>query len=289
MNKRTKFLIASAAVFLSISLVFAADKAAPKYPPYPDIWGYDLYDEAAVESVSNQLYPYIRKNGDIAFTYSSEFHEDNLESYYKRTLLSFFSQTKDLIPSQIKEGVAKKYNLTNFDLLRNYVVYENENSVIETSCGVNYSIYTKDRIKYCILQKGMAKPNTSGAVIDTSKPIEKYSILGVGIDKDDTPFLYISVYIIIPLEDETFIGFNSVGETIVRFDKNLKTKFKSERKIKLKSGKELVGSFHMLPYERTEYFYNHVVKNYEGKFNQDINDQFLEFLYTEQQKNKLNQ
>ena len=47
-----------------------------KYPPYPDIWGYDLSDYPAVKEGHAAIMSYYTPDGDIIFSFTAEYSEE---------------------------------------------------------------------------------------------------------------------------------------------------------------------------------------------------------------------
>ena len=84
-----------------------------------------------------------------------------------------------------------------------------------------------------------------------------------------------------------FIAFDDDFHLLIRFDKDFKTEFKPVHTVKLDDTRELKSNFYVLPYAKVKYFFEHLAKGYTGEYTDDINRQFLDYLFEEEQKKNI--
>lgn len=89
------------------------------------------------------------------------------------------------------------------------------------------------------------------------------------------------------LKDDTFFAFDDDYYLFIRFDRDFKTKFNPKHRIKLDDQRELKSNFYILPYSKVLHFFDHIAKGYVGKYTDDINRQFLDFLFEEESKGNI--
>ncbi len=256
---------------------------APKFPPYPDIWGYDLMEDFN-QDINMRLSESLMKNGDYLLRYPSTKTPGNDKTDY--TFLFYFEQKKKAFKG-IEE--AMKY----FDTLG-----------FEPGEGIKPYIILKDKTK----DKKIIDINQNPAVLikyhqmnsmhenyirrlddfNSDKPSDyEVSPIGIATHCDAKQvcinWAYSMARRIIKLEDDTFFVFNPRYYLFLRFDRNFKTKFKPQHTVKLSGGRELKSNFYILPYAKVEYFFDHVATGYKGDYTEDINRQFLDYLYNEEQ------
>ena len=90
---------------------FSVMAAAPKtYPPYPDVWGYDLSTLPAMKYGSAGMRAYLMDDGDVWFLITESYKirpsmEDIEEhSNYKYLLIKFFKNEKK---TYLKKNILK--------------------------------------------------------------------------------------------------------------------------------------------------------------------------------------
>lgn len=291
---KNKILNMTIKVAMALTIIVSSTSFAdsPKYPPYPDVWGTDLYDYAEEDSASGIMSTELDQNGDYVFTtISKRTDEENEHAFFN---LSYFFSGKNIDIHGDKIGKYSDEKQLSYVWPRNYLGYDDElQTVIKFSCkNMVYGSNSKDgnlfgekndRIRLCAIRTGPSKPDWHGVLTEDGTKVKTYTFLGAHIKKDGKIKVYSIGDALIKLKDDSFLVYDSDEYLVIRFDKNLNTKFKPKRDIPLGDGRILKGNFFILPYEKTKYFYEHVVKNYTGELTQDIAKQWLEYLYKLQQ------
>lgn len=225
-----------AVFFLFSNISNAAEKFHNKrYPPYPEVWGYNLYvPDAEVGAV------YRVEDGDILFVLYTYNDRRNPKTGFvepfkeKCTLLKFFSEEKiELDPSECEKKIAHK------ELGQKVELPIQPNVPIRFSDGSSLQYVIEPEDKRCahleLTQKFLLKTSKTGEQ-------KKYSLfslfpnddVSMTFDKGEcpnsgnaSPILYQKLSFIganlIPLEDDTFIAYGP--RIIVRFNKEMNTKF----------------------------------------------------------------
>ncbi len=145
------------------------------------------------------------------------------------------------------------------------------------------------------LLKGI--PGDNGILTSYSKDVEVYSVIGAmpnifrGFDfpggwefPKNSEIVYRQLYYMatqfIKLKDETFLTFDSGRNLIIRFDKNLKTKFKPQHGI---SRTDIKRNFFVIPYSVIEGI-DEKVRQENEPWTQATHDRLLQY-FEEQEKN----
>ena len=99
-------------------------------------------------------------------------------------------------------------------------------------------------------------------------------------DRNGSPFYYQKLHLlneIIALKDDTFIVFENEGNLILRFDKDLKTKFKPITPVRIRDN-YIMRNFFVIDYSLIE----NLEKKYQAQsdsFYQNIHDDLLSYFH----------
>jgi hypothetical protein len=271
-----------------------------KYPPYPEIWGYDLLDNPMIPNGYENTYPLLADNGDIVFRLRKCIKNCNDFPYkheFTYLMLWFFEAKVDLVSDSVE--YMKKNKLVDYFELTSY-----RRKNILFSDGTQITSYEQHRGSLCqinrlyevVFLKG--KPDPGEELSIDTKNVEKFSIIGGNstisrhIDKEDGycerggpvggELNYLQLYPFmeyVQLNDDTF--FVRSNTLIVRLDRNFNTKFKPQHDIELIPGKVIKGNFFVLPYSKIEELDNKVAKNNDHG-TQGLHDELLLYLYRRQ-------
>jgi hypothetical protein len=269
-------------LILLFLLVFAAFSNAKesKYPPYPDVWGYDLivdFDQESIRLTANLMH-----NGDYLLRYPSIETHDN-DKTKGDTLLCFFAQKKIFFKElEAATKYANKLGL-KYGPVKPYIILRDQKVM-----DLNIKPYVI--IKY---NRTNSVHAFYARMTDRSFDTSDYEVSPIGIathcnaKHECTNWAFSLAKRIIKLKDDTFFLFNPDYYLFLRFDRNFKTKFKPQHTVKLGNNRELKSNFYVLPYSKVNHFFEHVATGYTGKYDEDINRQFLDYLYKEEQNGSL--
>lgn len=269
-------------VVLLLCLVPVLAGAKQSYPPYPEVWGYDIIDDA--NTASANVTPMSLSNGDYIFLY----HRLRLkvDKDVQGAIFHFF------------EGTKREFKTSNE--LNKYL--DSKGGVIPPEVTEYIKLKDKKIIDVAINNKAYLKYNNNHNKLHYSyiRRIDNfrdantdYKLSAIGItvfcesDNKCKNLAYFLAPSFIGLKDDTFIAFDDDYHLFIRFDKDFKTKFKSQHRIKLDQERELKSNFYVMPYSKIEYFFDHLVQRYAGEYNDDINRQFLDYLYEEESKGNI--
>ncbi|MFI4937260.1 MAG: hypothetical protein ACHQJ6_01970 [Candidatus Berkiellales bacterium] len=267
-------------------LAHAGEQALPSKssPPYPNVWGYDLSEYPAVKWGLAGKHAYRMEDGDIWFiiTYSyktvTSLKKRNTDfTDYKYILLKFFKGEQ----IELNEEEAKKLrsNLRDKKLITSEKVNFKNGSTLKT--------VFKSSPKLCFIpdfQLGyMLKTDVNG--LET-----KYSILGASTqvemisdmarcEHQGSPFLYQRLYLLyklIDLGDDTFIAFTDGSNLILRFNKNLETKFKPVTPVRTRDGNIILRNFFVIDYAIIEDLKSKNILK-DVPLSQTIHDELIEY------------
>lgn len=258
-------------IILNCSVCEGATKKKVKYPPYPDVWGYDILDDADTSARYSFTIAAL-KDGDYAIEYYSTPSKDNKD--VDTSVIHFFSGVKRHFATTKKN--LEYYHDEKFFDPRTQFVTLSDDKVVDSSSKLlgNYihSLYVRRTTN------------------DFKKENNEYELSPIGIaphcerEKGCVNKAYFLAPILFKLKDDTFFAFDPHYYLFIRFDRDFKTKFKSQRTVKLDGNRELKSNFYVLPYSKIAHFFEHVATGYTGKYTDDINRQFLDWLYEEEQR-----
>lgn len=256
--------------------------AKPSYPPYPDIWGYDLMEDFNQDSIG--LAAYYMNNGDYILHYPSTKTDDSDEMDY--TLLSFFERKKRVF-KRIEDAM-RYFDVLGFKpgpRIRPYIVLS-DGKIIDINNKPK--VFIKYKRMFSLHDTYIRRLDDFG--VDKPNDYE-VSPIGIATHCDDKQvcnnWAYSLARRIIKLKDDTFFIFDPHHYLFLRFDRDFKTKFKPQHTVDLGEGRKLKNNFYILPYAKIEHFFDNVAIGYVGEYNEDINNQFLDYLFEEEQKGNI--
>jgi hypothetical protein len=298
---RMRIKILSYLVVMLMPLVaFGYDVPQEKrFPPYPDVWGFDFNYFDVVRNDSNaRVNPltYLL-HGDVWYAFISQDVGDIYKDVY--TLYKFFEGTTDTISGKEYFEISGKSRNIRLDhkmemkekycgwFQESCMRFSNGETIGDVSFSSNCPVV--NRFYRDHLEVGNAKGEQlraySVVAIDEEElvyePTERWCDEGFDASQDET--ITTNLYImggVIPLEDDTFIiGGSSL---VIRFDQNLKTKFKG-RPVKLKDGRLFKNNFFVLPYEVVDQIEADVVySKTEPRTAQRFYNQVLDYIFQHQ-------
>jgi hypothetical protein len=253
-------------LFFTISCITQA-AIQKSYPPYPDVWGYDLSEFPAMKWGLAGVTPYAMDDGDIWFVVTYSYKKTNpMDSFapftdYKYVLIKFFKGEQSILNAQERE---KLFKITEGKKI--FLGYLHDND-IDFSDGSKLSIHQGSMTKRCFVPDFMRNYIVK---IDAQGKEKKYSILGAAtqvsihqsdvdcVAEENSPFFYQKLHTLtefIPLKDDTFIVLStSEPNIILRFDKDFKTKFKPATPVTI-HGSDIMRNFFVIDYALIEELY----------------------------------
>lgn len=290
-----KGILITLCYILWISPVIGAEK---KYPPYPEVWGYDLSEYQAVRDNDTLIDVYKMGNGDIWFKFRSEVKRKLLKNGMtkiveaKYTLLKFFAQERiELSEQAIEKLIAANQGIEIGHVWKEYktVTFNDGTSFLkEEKFGGRLCKFDNVRQIFLIKQdKGgkeigkfsilAARPKIE-EIEDSSSPDCEVTALKSPIYKQ----LYFLNGRFIKLEDDTFILFKDTLNLIVRFDKNLNTQFKPQVNYKTRNGKQLTTNLFVIPYSVIEAFEDQAFDEHSSSIAQSLQDKLIDYFINQQ-------
>ncbi|MDF3046894.1 MAG: hypothetical protein K0R73_12 [Candidatus Midichloriaceae bacterium] len=267
-----KLILLALLIAFSLCSQASAGKSKLKYPPYPDVWGYDITDDVDTSSVV-PLHIEKRLDGDYTIFYRDKDKVSyNVISVFKKEKKKF-PNWKELDKYLDSKGKRMFSGEKQFVALSDGKVIDSNSKLPGSSIHCLYVRRTTD---------------------DFESKNNEYELSPIGVatrckeGKECVNEVYFLALSLIKLEDETFFAFDTSYHLFIRFDRDFKTKFKPQHKVRLDANRELRSNFYVLPYSKIEHFFEYVAVGYTGKYTDDINRQFLDWLYEEEQKGALN-
>jgi len=208
-------------LFLLIFISLSSTEETKKYPPYPEVWGYEFpwpgkrNRYAAIDVAKTP-------NGDFVVTYIKNWGE-KINKY--EGILFFSGKKKDFTKSDYNEFWRK-----NKELKEKKVLF-NDGTVVE-QISIATSAHCPDPFYDCYI----AKKGKDGKFIDKKmllylydeplrSNINRYCERNTSYNKDYILKKVDNVYAkFVPLEDGTFLIYDAEGNFIIRFDENFNTK-----------------------------------------------------------------
>ncbi|MBA8666880.1 hypothetical protein H1Q59_03110 [Holosporaceae bacterium 'Namur'] len=271
-----------------------------KYPPYPDVWGYDISEVTTRDNKSSFSSVYKALNGDIVFEVLDKRYNEKGLIKNKYLILKFFegkTEEVDNIKTYIKENNLERIYEISKIILKNGQHIESYYSTGGTLCQNNELLQN-------LLLKGQVKEGRDRLSIH-DEDVEKVSIIAArpnisrSIDKEDGycdrggpgggELIYEQLYFLpmgmIKLDDDTFITVSN--HLAIRFDSNFKTKFKPKHDVCLSTTNDwcIKGNFFVIPYSIIEELDMKTTKDNDHGV-QGLHDRILLYLYKQQGEEK---
>lgn len=258
-----KFIILTLLLAPLSSIAAAGVPMSTKYPPYPDVWGYDLSDYPTTRNEQILVQGYKMASGDYWFEVmrAKEINNQKIGNYGKDkcNLIKFFEGSTEKFSD---EGHEKLINimdnsnrlLSEYELSKitfsNGDTLEHENTTPRaTLCHID-NIRGRHFIKRDKNGKELGRYSIIFArpKLETVKDFNQSEECSVP-SKDDKIHqqLYSFSEGMVKLEDDTFIIYDS-SSAIVRFDQNLNTKFRPKVSYKTKDGRTLNYNLFVVPF-----------------------------------------
>ncbi|MCE2992408.1 MAG: hypothetical protein LW825_05800 [Candidatus Jidaibacter sp.] len=267
-----KIILTAFLIIFSFYYQANAVEVKPKYPPYPDVWGYDISDDVDIYSAASS-YIEKRANGDYTIFY----YDKNGIGY---NIINTFEREKKKFPDW--KELDKYLNSSGKRM------FSGESRFASLSDGKLIS--TSEKLPGSSTYYWCVRRNDG--FLDEKD--NEYELSPIGITsrckqgKECVNEVYFLASSFIKLEDDTFFTFDTSHYLFIRFDRDFKTKFKPQHTVKLEGGRELKGNFYVLPYSKIKYFLENIATWYTGEYNDEVNRrldrQFLDWLYEEEQK-----
>ena len=286
MFKKTVFFLSMlCGVLVNLSVMAGTPKT---YPPYPNIWGYDLSILPAMKYGSAGMRAYLMYDGDIWFLITKSyditpsFEDIEKRSNYKYILLKFFKNEKIELSQKKYDQII---NIIDKQKSRLKSIYDTE---INFSDGSKLQFVPNYTAAKCFfpdfynqfLLKTDPKGDQRKISILGAHPSVKMIKDGRPSDRAPAPFFYQKLYLlsnIVPLKDDTFLLFEEDGSLILRLNKNLETKFKPITPVRIQDN-YIMRNFFVIDYSVIEA----LEKEYPGNsipFYQNIHDGLLSYFH----------
>jgi len=201
-----------------------------KYPPYPDVWGYE-FEFPGPNERKTRMKIYEMQNGDYKIAYIKNWNRK--ARTLKLALCSFFSGVKKDFKSNEYERFEKKYKQSRVGehaTVSDNEFYWRQSADCLGSCCPQFSMHFIEKVS-----------NKTGKVVDsrniiyvTEEPLKIYDgtlkkCAGKnGWAQTQGDFYNARVFEVYPmfvsLQDGTFLLYDGLGNFIIRFDKNLHSK-----------------------------------------------------------------
>lgn len=270
--------------------VFIASKAdeakeVKVFPPYPDIWGYDISDIPAIRNGRGGVDGYRMPDGDIWFVIDHSFeYKDSMQQSFsgykneKFVLLKFFKGEKIILNRHEREELYKIPGIKEIDELEPQVNFK-DGSILKYYFSfppkhcfwpeLTYDYFVKtdangNEHKYSILEA------TSHVEVSESKRCCYFPC---------SSFFYEKIRLLnrlVDLGDDTFLAFTGGSNVILRFDKNLNTQFKPVTPT-IMQGKFISRNFFVVDFNEIETLKNEVMQEKIPLY-QTIHDRLLDSL-----------
>ena len=198
--------------------------AVKKYPPYPDVWGYELPWPAKRDRYSH-LHGYNVQNGDVIFSYAKEVIKSNRKDgtccdvTFKFGSLAFFSQMQGDLSTDEYNIFSDKYQnpqpLSRIPLPDKGGIEFKGDCVGGCCSNFNQYIVKKDRFGkilwkkhlICLLDEPLEMPLKKRCADAAVLPNDTYTARVLQL-----------VSHLIPLDDGTILAYDLEGNVIIRFD-----------------------------------------------------------------------
>lgn len=229
MRRKVSVVILLLLIF-TISLVSAEEK---KYPPYPDVWGYEF--PMSEHNRGSQIRVHKTAGGEYAVTYVIEHLTKNGTRHFQHEGIYFFSgkkiESRDM-GRYIKDRSIYGKTVSKDDIrFNNDVLWERNQELFR--CNPELSKYTVAKYEYAPRR---IKEQRS-IIYFIEEPIRQYydyevvykkCVEEAGWQRFEGKFYFTHVFAVFPsfvsLKDGTFLLYDHIGNFIIRLNKDLSSK-----------------------------------------------------------------
>jgi len=230
MKKKRYFPITFIYFFLLLFITCSFAEEKKKYPPYPDVWGYE-FPWPAEGSRYSGINVFEMPDGDFMVTYTKK--RTRTDNKIEFSGILFFSQKKVDFPPQEYENFPKKHEKRMVGA--HHVVLDGDIELSQTAdclgkCCPSFSRHLMEK-KDIRSGEILARKNS---IYFLEKPLKMYIDSAIscenmpGWQKAEDQYYYTHVFwtypMFVPLKDSTFLLLDKIGNFIIRFDKNFNSK-----------------------------------------------------------------
>ncbi|RZI47442.1 hypothetical protein EDM53_01875 [Rickettsiales endosymbiont of Peranema trichophorum] len=279
-----------------------------KYPPYPDVWGYDF------PNAYGGVRTYLAPDGEVIMSFEGCSCEGCCEGkeeqwtgqlvYYVR---KFFEGTDIRIGDEVARDQFVKANglKDEREIVDDQITLRN-GVTIYSYCDRGGKLCYPDELEHCTLTKGRKKAGDN-YLNRYQKDAEVFSIVrlynNISMDMSEDiggkydcggnggPLFYHQLSFFssrfIALDDDTFLACSIWGNEVVRFDQNMETKFQLSGKVELAPGEAIEGKLFVVPYSVIQRLSTEVYQDDDYRI-QGLHDRLLLYLYEQHGKKEGN-
>ncbi len=210
--------------------------ATKKYPPYPDVWGYEL-PWPAKNNRQSAIMIFKKDDGDYVAMYIERIHNKRrkdgscCEQKYQFSGISFFSREKwdgdevgRFAENHRQDRVPQRFSQPNPWILKDGTELR-QGGVSQGPCPNKLAWYLMmlDKEKNILAEKRLIYLLERSIKMPVAYPCERNELLVSKQDQVTMRVQGVEPYII-PLDDGTFLLYDQGGNILVRFDRNFTTK-----------------------------------------------------------------
>ena len=207
------------------------------HPPYPDIWGYDLSEYPAMKWNGSDVRGFKAPDGDIWFIISTFYQiEDPRQNLQKRkylnqkyVLIKFFkNETIEISKDERGKLISTLSKNSLESMFHKNITFQDGTKISVNFIPGGRFCFIPDFIRSYLLKEDLEGNKKSYSIL-AAFPQVKMRKDDSSCDVETGHFFYQKIYFLshylIDLGDDTFITYSPGSNLILRFDKNLKTKF----------------------------------------------------------------
>ncbi|RZI47443.1 hypothetical protein EDM53_01880 [Rickettsiales endosymbiont of Peranema trichophorum] len=304
-----KLLVIMILILLPLSEVMSEEGGVvkKKYPPYPDIWGYNFSENHGGSGI------YLAPDGEVVVSFSKCSCKGCCEGKEKQwigELVYYVRKFFEGTDIKIGDAIARDQFIKDNGLKDTWKIPDNEITLrngitVLASCSGTGRLCRHNEMRQCTLIKGRKQPGDD-RVYKYHEGVESFYVVvlqdDISTEVSETEdycecralgttfYNQLSFFPnrLVPLDDNTFLagGSNGSGSTaIVRFDQNMNSKFQLSGSVELAPGEIIEGRIFAIPSSAIDGDYAELcVKEYDGI--QGLHDLLLLYLYEEYGRKK---
>lgn len=262
-----RFLATLVIVFSAWNTAWGQEEVAKQFPPYPDVWGYDLSEYELLRERKAHLMAYVMPDGDIAFVFPvSEVPYKEKDGRLtikndKWLLLKFFAQEKTFLTVDQLDEVTKNTKYISF--IGNNNIKLSNGTVVKKDIPLDSTFCRSNNLLSSLTLKDSSEKTIKKVSIISGydKPLKQKGSTFCEGERGEA-YIYKQLYFlprnIIKLEDDSMLVFSGDGTLIVRLTKDLTTPFKPVTPIDVTNGRKTLTNLFILPYETIEKLHSEV-------------------------------